>query len=239
MEFTNAYQDLTRAQSYAQLEFPNTYYLAYRDLPKIIGKYANGKKAIDFGCGTGRSTRFLNGLGFDATGIDISAEMVAIAQKTDPNGKYLVTESGKFPELEQGSYDLILSVFTFDNIPGVENRISLFSGLKSLLKPGGIGVFLDSTVELYANEWASFSTKDFPANKTARSADKVKVIMKDVPDKRPVEDIIWTDADYRHIFDVTGFELLETFRPLASWDEPYLWVNETHIAPWVIYVLRK
>lgn len=239
MEFTNAYQDLTRAQSYAQLEFPNTYYLAYRDLPKIIGKYAKGIRAIDFGCGTGRSTRFLNRLGFDATGIDISAEMVAIAQDSEPNGKYLVIENGNFSQLEQVSYDLILSVFTFDNIPGVENRISMFSGLKSLLKPGGIAVLLDSTFELYVNEWASFSTKDFPENKTAKSGDKVKVIMKDVPDKRPVEDIVWSDADYRHIFNTTGFELLETLHPLASWDEPYLWVNETHIAPWIIYVLRK
>lgn len=239
MEFTNAYQDVTRAQSYAQLEFPNTYYLAYRDLPKIIRKYATGKRAIDFGCGTGRSTRFLNGLGFDATGIDISAEMVAIAQDTDANGKYIVIENGNFTQLEQESYDLVLSVFTFDNIPGVENRINLFNGLKGLLKPNGIGVFLDSTVELYANEWASFSTKDFPENKTAKSGDKVKVIMKDVPDKRPVEDIVWTDADYQQIFNTTGFELLETFHPLASWDEPYTWVNETRIAPWVVYVLRK
>lgn len=239
MEFTNAYQDVTRAQSYAQLEFPNTYYLAYRDLPMIIGKYAQGNKAIDFGCGTGRSTRFLNRLGFNATGIDISAEMVAIAKETEPNGNYLVIENGNFSYLEKESYDLILSVFTFDNIPGVENRIGLFNGLRSLLKPGGIAVLLDSTFELYVNEWASFSTKDFPENKTAKSGDKVKVIMKDVPDQRPVEDIVWSDADYRHIFGVTGFELLETFYPLANWDEPYLWVNETDIAPWVVYVLKK
>ncbi len=239
MEFTNAYQDLTRAQSYAQLEFPNTYYLAYRDLPKIIGKYTKGNRALDFGCGTGRSTRFLGGLGFDATGIDISAEMIARASATAPDGKYMVIENGDFSKLEKESYDLILSVFTFDNIPDVKNRIGLFRGLKGLLKPGGIAVLLDSTVALYTNEWASFSTKDFPENKTAKSGDKVKVIMKDVPDKRPVEDIVWSDADYRHIFDATGFELLETFHPLAKWDEPYLWVNETNIAPWVIYVLKK
>jgi SAM-dependent methyltransferase len=239
MNFTNAYQDFTRARSYAQLEFPNTYYLAYRDLPKIIGKYVKGTKAIDFGCGTGRSTRFLNSLGFDATGVDISDEMIAMAQEKEPNEKYVVIENGNFSLLEQSAYDLVLSVFTFDNIPGVDNRRGLFNGLKGLLKPGGIAVFLDSTVELYANEWASFSTKDFPENKTAKSGDKVKVIMKDVPDKRPVEDIIWADRDYRYIFDNTGFELLETFRPLASFDEPYLWVNETHVAPWVIYVLRN
>jgi len=28
------------------------------------------------------------------------------------------------------------------------------------------------------------------------------------------------------------------FQPLAKGDEPYPWVNETRIAPWVIYVLR-
>jgi hypothetical protein len=27
-------------------------------------------------------------------------------------------------------------------------------------------------------------------------------------------------------------------RPLGREDEPFAWVNETRIAPWVIYVLR-
>jgi len=29
-----------------------------------------GRKAVDFGCGAGRSTRFLRTLGFDAVGVD-------------------------------------------------------------------------------------------------------------------------------------------------------------------------
>jgi len=58
-EFENSWDNQTRAESYSKLEFPNTYYLAYRDLPEIIGKQATLKRAIDFGCGTGRSTRFL------------------------------------------------------------------------------------------------------------------------------------------------------------------------------------
>jgi hypothetical protein len=36
MEFTNVYDDAERAEAYAKLEFPGTYYLAYRDLPEII-----------------------------------------------------------------------------------------------------------------------------------------------------------------------------------------------------------
>jgi len=59
MEFQNVYEDEQRAASYARLEYPGTYYLAYRDLPKIISTHVKGRKAIDFGCGAGRSTRFL------------------------------------------------------------------------------------------------------------------------------------------------------------------------------------
>ena len=55
--FSNVYDNKARAESYDRLEFPGTYYLAYRDLPAIISKHVQGKKAIDFGCGTGRSTR--------------------------------------------------------------------------------------------------------------------------------------------------------------------------------------
>lgn len=83
MKFRNAYEDKKRAETYAKLEFPGTYYLAFWDLPEIISKHTKGKKALDFGCGTGRSTRFLKNSGFDATGIDISGEMIAKAREFD------------------------------------------------------------------------------------------------------------------------------------------------------------
>ena len=83
MKFENSWSDLTRAESYSKLEFPNTYYLAYRDLPDIIAEHVRGKRALDFGCGTGRSTRFLKKLGFDVIGIDISGDMLEIARNLD------------------------------------------------------------------------------------------------------------------------------------------------------------
>jgi len=36
-----------------------------------------------------------------------------------------------------------------------------------------------------------------------------------------------------------GLGIVETYKPLARNNEPYKWVNETRIAPWTIYVLRK
>ena len=59
MKFFNSYEDRKRAESYSRLEFPNTYYLAYRDLQEILHKRVKGNNAIDFGCGTGQSIRFL------------------------------------------------------------------------------------------------------------------------------------------------------------------------------------
>ena len=51
MSFSNVYDDTERAKAYAALEFPGTYYLAYRDLPAIIAQYVAGREALDFGCG--------------------------------------------------------------------------------------------------------------------------------------------------------------------------------------------
>lgn len=238
MEFSNSYEDPKRAEAYARLEFPGTYYLAYRNLPEIIFKHVKARKAIDFGCGTGRSTRFLQKLGFSVVGVDISLDMIKKAREMDPKGDYRLIEEGNFTQFKDNAYDLALSVFTFDNIPMMEKKIKNFTEIRKLLNNEGRLVNVVSSPEIYVHEWASFSTKDYPENKRARSGDKVRIIQTDIEDKRPVEDVVWTDEYYQETFKRAGLELVKTYKPLAKEDEPYEWVNETKIAPWVIYVLK-
>jgi 2-polyprenyl-3-methyl-5-hydroxy-6-metoxy-1,4-benzoquinol methylase len=114
MTFTNCYDDQTRAEAYASLEFANTYYLAYRDLPNVLTEHVRGRRALDFGCGTGRSTRFLHQLGFEVTGLDASSQMLAKARDADAAGDYRLLAAGDFSQLDCGSYDLVLSAFTFE-----------------------------------------------------------------------------------------------------------------------------
>ncbi len=239
MPFTNCYEDSTRAEAYAQLEFANTYYLAYRDLPEIICEHVNGTNAVDFGCGTGRSTRFARGLGFHVVGVDIAAEMIAKAQALDPTGDYRLIKDDNLNEFEADAYDLVLSVFTFDNIPGFDTKVGLFQGLGTLLNASGKLISVVSSPEIYVHEWASFSTKDYPENRLAQSGDTVRIVTTDFADRRPAEDILWTDESYREAYARAGLRPVATYRPLAQGDEPYEWVNETKIAPWVIYVLTR
>ena len=236
-EFFNVYDDRARAAAYAQLEFPGTYYLAFRDLPAILGEHIQGREAVDFGCGTGRSTRFLRGLGFNVVGVDIAEEMLAQARVRDPQGEYRLARDEDVGGLAAQGFDLVFSAFTFDNIPTLERKVALLRSLRLLLKGHGRIVNLVSTPEIYLNEWASFSTSAYPENRNARSGDKVHIVMLDVADRRPIEDVLWTDEDYQAVYEQAGLTPLQTYRPLAKQTEPFPWVSETTIAPWVIYVL--
>jgi ubiquinone/menaquinone biosynthesis C-methylase UbiE len=239
MRFRNSYEGARRAEAYAKLEFPGTYYLAYRDLPEIIRKHVRGRKAIDFGCGAGRSTRFLKRLGFDVVGVDVSNDMLKKAIELDPEGDYRLNEDGDLSQFKDGAYDLAFSAFTFDNIPTMRKKVKNFKELGRLLNGKGRIVNLVSSPEIYTHEWASFSTKDFSENKRARSGDKVRIIQTDTEDTRPVEDVVWTDEYYQATFRKAKLESIATYRPLARENEPYEWINETRIPPWVIYVLKK
>jgi SAM-dependent methyltransferase len=239
MEFSNAYEDAKRAEAYAKLEFPGTYYLAFRDLPEIISQHVNGKKAMDFGCGTGRSTRFLSEIGFNSIGVDISADMLKKAREFDPSGDYRFLGESGFDQFQDEVFDLILSAFTFDNIPTRERKVGIMKEIRRLLKPEGRFVNLISTPDIYHHEWASFSTRDFPENRNAKCGDIVKIINTATEDLRPVDDILWPDEDYRTVYREAGLTPLDMYKPLGREDEPYEWVNETRIAPWAIYVLNK
>jgi SAM-dependent methyltransferase len=239
MDFVNCYENTTRAEAYSKLEFANTYHLAFRDLPELFSAHVNGTAALDFGCGAGRSTRFLRALGFETIGVDISPEMITKAHDIDPQGDYRVIPGDDMSSLPGESFSLIQAAFTFDNIPGMDTKVHLFRDLRGLLKPDGILVNIVSAPEIYCNEWASFTTKNFPENRNAKAGDPVKIITTDFDDRSPAIDILWSHKSYVEVYGRAGLSIVEMRQPLAKGDEPYRWVSETHIAPWVVYALRR
>jgi SAM-dependent methyltransferase len=234
--FNNVYDDAERARAYADLEFPGTYFLAFRDLPVLLRKHVSGGRALDFGCGTGRSTRFLRELGFQVIGVDSSEAMLDQARARDPHGEYRLVVDGSLAGFANGTFDLILIAFSFDNSTD-RQKASALRELRRLLTPGGRVVIVVSAPAIYWHEWASFSTRDYPANRSARDGDHVRIVMLDVPDRRPVVDIFCSDAHYRELFDAVGLGVLDIATPLASGAESVQWVSETEVSPWTTYVL--
>jgi SAM-dependent methyltransferase len=236
--FGNVYEDEERARAYATLQFPGTYYLAFRDLPALIRRYNRGSAALDFGCGTGRSTRFLRNLGLSVVGADISQAMLDQARALNPSGEYHLIRDNIAGEFAPGSFDIILAAFTFDNMP-TEAKADALNALRILLASDGCVLLVVSAPTIYVNEWASFSTRDFPENRHACDGDRVRIIMLDVPDQRPVEDVFCTDALYQRLFESAGLRLLDVQSPLATGKETTRWISETRIAAWTIYVLAR
>jgi ubiquinone/menaquinone biosynthesis C-methylase UbiE len=103
----------------------------------------------------------LKKIGFEAIGVDISEDMLKQARARDPEGNYRLIENGGLHQLQAGVYDLVLSVFTFDNIPTMEKKVTLFKDLGRLLKNEGRIVSVVSSPEIYTHEWAPLYHEGF------------------------------------------------------------------------------
>lgn len=235
----NAYTDAFRARAYADLGFPGTYWLAFRDVPDLLHRHVQGKDVLDFGCGAGRSTRFLQALGFHTLGVDVSTAMLEHARQRDPAGTYLQVPDGDLSTVAGRQFDLVFCAYPFDNIAGRAKRVGLLRDLGLLLRREGRLVNLVSAPDLYHHDWLSFSSTEFPENRAARAGDPVRVTIREGADQRPVDDLYWTEEEYRATYVAAGLDLLETHRPLGRPDDPHAWTTERTISPWAIYVLRR
>ncbi len=137
----------------------------------------------------------------------------------DPSGDYRLVPGEHFGDFDVATFDLVLSAFTSDNIPGaIKARIS--RDLGKLLTPTGIIISLVSSPEIYTHELASFTTKDFPENAVARSGDVVRIVVTDYQDRRPVEDILWADESYQAVYRGASLQAIQILKPLATGDKP-------------------
>lgn len=236
--FRNTYEDGAYAEDYAQLEWTGTYHLVHRELPRILQQHVAGRRALDFGCGTGRSTRLLRDLGFIATGVDIAPTMIQRAQRIDPAGDYVLLGAGDLERVSPESFDLVLAAFPFDNTPASE-KPSTFRALARLLAPAGRIVNIVSTPDLYTHEWVSFSTRQFPGNRTARNGDLVRSLTIQFRAGSPADDVLCTEEGYREVYRDAGLEVEALYKPLGKDEDGVAWVSETNIAPWAIYVLAR
>ena len=226
------------ANTYAELRIDGTFYLAFRDLPQIFESYLqeDDKRALDYGCGPGRSTRFLETLGFHTVGVDISEDMLSQARQIDSTGEYHLIQSGMLP-FEDNSFGLVFSSFVFLEVSSLDKIQQILAEMKRVLKETGVIVIVTSPFDCYKGDWVSF-TYDFPENKRdIQSGEAVKLQIKNT--EVVLYDFHWLEEDYERLFDQVGLKLADTLRPLGEKDDPVEWLDEETKASTLIYVLQR
>jgi SAM-dependent methyltransferase len=226
----------TQAFCYSKTHDSTHRYLAYRDIPSFLQKYSTGKKALDYGTGTGYSAYFLKELGFDVTGVDISKKMIEQAQVSYPHISFYPIEDENIP-LEPFSFDLIFSSFVLFEMNTQEGIRSYLSKAKNLMNNGSVFVAVTGSQEMHspARDWLNFNT-NFPENENPKSGSVVKVHLNDFG--MEFTDYYWTEEDYRRLFLEAGFDLLEAYYPLGEKNEPYPWKDETTSSPFLVLVAK-
>lgn len=98
-----------------------------------------GRRALDAGCGTGRTAQRLVALGYDVVGCDLTPSMLTKARENVPDADF---REGPFDALpvDGGAFDLVTSTLA---VCHVEDLAPAFAEFARVLRPGGRLVIAD------------------------------------------------------------------------------------------------
>ncbi|QNE19882.1 class I SAM-dependent methyltransferase [Kribbella qitaiheensis] len=101
---------------------------------ELFARQVGGGVVADVGCGPGRITGYLRGLGVDAFGIDLSPAMIDIARREFPGVRF---EVGSMTELEVADASLsgLVAWYSLIHVPDEEIG-AVLAHLRRVLRPG-------------------------------------------------------------------------------------------------------
>lgn len=107
------YTEWFNSAFYHKLYFERDEAEAQNFISKLIAHLSPPKESrmLDIACGRGRHSRFLAGLGFDVTGIDISPESIAYAKKSETANLHFYQHDMRLPAWIN-YYDYAFNFFT-------------------------------------------------------------------------------------------------------------------------------
>lgn len=223
------------SNEYASLDNSGTAFLAFKTIPELLKRYSIGKKTLDYGCGSGSSTLFLNEIGLNVEGVDISHDMLEEAKQLNNSTPFQLIESAKLP-YEDDTFDVAFSSFVLFEISSKPELKRVLNEIYRVLKKGGLFIGVTGSEELYNHKWLSLNV-DFEQNKNLNSGDIAKVLLKDAD--LVVYDYYWTNQDYQEVIQASKFSILEILFPLGESRDGYPWEEEKQFPPYVVYVLSK
>ena len=177
-----------------------------------------GASILDLACGKGRHSVYLNKLGFDVTGVDLSVNSIAYAKQFENENLHFHTHCMCKPMNQQ--YDAVFNLFTslgyFEDEK--ENRESILS-IKKELKEGGWGVIDFMNVVKVIDNLVPSEVKTVQGI-TFNITRKVEngYIVKDIEFEDEGEEYAYSEKvkaftleNFLYYFEKAGIELVHTF----------------------------
>lgn len=108
-----------------------------------------GRRILDLGCGTGASIRSLVNLGYTMTGVDASAEMLAVPRADREIGRNYRWEQQDIRQLGDNldPADLVLALDVLNELSSLNELNLVFQGVQKLLPSGRWFIFDMHTIE--------------------------------------------------------------------------------------------
>ncbi len=123
--------------------YKNAYIRAHRNaqIADAIASLDKGSRILDFGCGTGHITEYLNDLEMWAVGIDIAFDLLALHAG---NAALLHYDGSSIP-FSNDSFDAVASYVVLNHILDEQHLLGVLRELRRVLKPGAPYVCIEQT----------------------------------------------------------------------------------------------
>ena len=173
---------------------------------------------LDLACGKGRHSIYLNKLGYNVTGVDLSENSIAIAKESSNETLQFETHDMREPMNE--TYDAVFNLFTsFGYFDTHEDNIKTLKAIKESINEYGFGVIdffnADFIIEnLVAEETKEIDGITFHIKRNVEN----KKIIKEIRFEDKGESFFFTEkvsaftlADFEEMMEEAGIYLLEIF----------------------------
>jgi SAM-dependent methyltransferase len=180
----------------------------------------DGKRIVDVGCGQGRHAIYLSQKGFDVVGLDVVAENIEEASKSENEHLHFEQQDMRQP-FHACSFDVAVNLFTsFGYFETEEEDIATLKNIHDCLNPNGIFVqdFMNAGCilkgQLIHNQHVERHGINFCINKYVEEKEVIKDI--EVTDKGKQMHFqervkLLTLKDFEKYYEKTGFRLKHVF----------------------------
>lgn len=133
IEYYNREADSSSKESGGLMGFDPFLLLSYSFLHKLVKENCQGKRVLDFGCGTGLHLPFLSNIAREVVGIDLSEKSLEVSRaKNLPNVKLMIMDAERL-EFPDASFDIVFDGGTFSSI----DLDKALPEIIRVLRPGG------------------------------------------------------------------------------------------------------